>query len=32
MLDRLRGMFIGGPKNLLDPRIHHTPVLAAFPE
>jgi amino acid transporter len=30
MLDRLRDMLIGGPKNLLDPRIHHTLALVAF--
>ncbi len=30
MLDRLRGMLIGGPKNLLDPCIHHTLALVAF--
>src|SRR5437867_7895216 len=30
MLDRLRALLIGGPKNLLDPRIHHTLALVAF--
>jgi amino acid transporter len=30
MLDRLRDLLIGGPKNLLDPRIHHTMALVAF--
>src|SRR5215510_4197925 len=30
MLDRLRDLLIGGPKNLLDPRIHHTLALVAF--
>src|SRR3989442_13264444 len=30
MLDRLRDLLIGGPKNLLDPRIHHTLALIAF--
>lgn len=30
MLDRLREVLIGGPKNLLDPRIHHTLALVAF--
>src|SRR5262245_55345881 len=30
MLDRLRDVLIGGPKNLLDPRIHHTLALVAF--
>src|SRR5262249_59255426 len=29
-LDRLRDLLIGGPKNLLDPRIHHTLALVAF--
>jgi amino acid transporter len=29
MLDRLRDLLIGGPKNLLDPRIHHTLALVA---
>ncbi len=30
MLERLRGVLLGGPKNLLDPRIHHTLALIAF--
>src|SRR5437867_2256843 len=30
MLDRLRALLIGGPKNLLDPRIHHHLALIAF--
>src|SRR6266508_540266 len=30
MLDRLRDLLIGGPRNLLDPRIHHTLALVAF--
>jgi amino acid transporter len=30
VLDRLRGLLFGGPKNLLDPRIHHTIALIAF--
>lgn len=30
MLDRLRGILLGGPKNLLDPRIHHQLALIAF--
>ena len=30
MLERLRGLLIGGPKNLFDPRIHHTLALVAF--
>lgn len=30
MLERLRGALLGGPKNLLDPRIHHTLALIAF--
>jgi amino acid transporter len=30
VLDRLRGLLIGGPKNLLDPRIHHSLALIAF--
>ena len=30
MLERLRGLLIGGPKNLLDPRIHHHLALIAF--
>src|SRR5437867_7574086 len=30
MLDRLRALLIGGPKNLLDPRIHHNLALIAF--
>ena len=30
MLERLRGILIGGPKNVLDPRIHHTLALVAF--
>ena len=30
MLDRLRGLLLGGPKNLLDPRIHHNLALIAF--
>lgn len=29
MLERLRGLLIGGPKNLLDPRIHHHLALIA---
>ena len=30
MLDRLRGVLLGAPKNLLDPRIHHNLALIAF--
>src|SRR5258705_7082212 len=30
MLDRLRDLLLGGPKNLLDPRIHHSLALIAF--
>ncbi len=30
MLERLRGLLLGGPKNLLDPRIHHSLALIAF--
>src|SRR5258705_521732 len=30
MLDRLRDLLIGGPKNLFDPRIHHHLALIAF--
>lgn len=30
MLDRLRGLLLGGRKNLLDPRIHHQLALIAF--
>lgn len=30
MLERLRGLLLGGPKNLLDPRIHHQLALIAF--
>ena len=30
MLDRLRGFLLGAPKNLLDPRIHHSLALVAF--
>ena len=30
MLERLRGFLLGGPKNLLDPRIHHSLALIAF--
>src|SRR2546428_9417776 len=30
MVNRLRDLLIGGPKNLLDPRIHHTLALIAF--
>ena len=30
MLERLRGILLGGPKNILDPRIHHTLALIAF--
>ncbi len=30
MLERLRGILLGGPKNLLDPRIHHSLALIAF--
>ena len=29
MLERLRGLLLGGPKNLLDPRIHHRLALVA---
>src|SRR6185295_13075674 len=28
--ERLRGILLGGPKNLLDPRIHHSLALVAF--
>jgi amino acid transporter len=30
VLERLRGLLLGGPKNLLDPRIHHHLALVAF--
>ncbi|MGH7731526.1 MAG: APC family permease [Candidatus Eiseniibacteriota bacterium] len=30
MLERLRGLLIGGPKNLFDPRVHHSLALVAF--
>ena len=30
MFGRLRGLLLGGPKNLLDPRIHHNLALIAF--
>src|SRR2546426_359217 len=30
MVNRLRDLLIGGPKNLLDPRIHHHLALIAF--
>lgn len=30
MFERLRGILLGGPKNLLDPRIHHSLALIAF--
>ncbi len=30
MLDRIRALLLGGPKNLLDPRIHHSLALIAF--
>src|SRR5258706_6651385 len=30
MFERLRGFLLGGPKNLLDPRIHHSLALVAF--
>ena len=30
MLERLRGLVLGSPKNLLDPRIHHSLALVAF--
>jgi amino acid transporter len=30
VFERLRGFLLGGPKNLLDPRIHHTLALVAF--
>ena len=30
MLERLRGLLLGGPKNLFDPRIHHSLALIAF--
>ena len=30
VLARLRDLLVGGPKNLLDPRIHHTLALVAF--
>lgn len=30
MLERLKGLLLGGPKNLLDPRIHHQLALIAF--
>ncbi len=29
MIDRLKGLLLGGPKNLLDPRIHHSLALIA---
>jgi len=30
VLEKLRGLLVGGPKNLLDPRIHHHLALIAF--
>src|SRR5256712_1452322 len=30
VLERLRAALLGGPKNLFDPRIHHTLALIAF--
>src|SRR5437867_11525359 len=30
VLERLRGLLVGGRKNILDPRIHHTLALVAF--
>ncbi len=30
MLERLRGLLLGAPKNILDPRIHHQLALIAF--
>jgi amino acid transporter len=30
VLERLRGLLIGGPKNLFDPRVHHSMALIAF--
>jgi len=30
VLDRLRSLLLGGPKNLFDPRIHHSLALIAF--
>ena len=30
VFERLRGILIGGPRNVLDPRIHHTLALIAF--
>ena len=30
MFDRIRGILLGGPRNLLDPRIHHSLALVAF--
>src|SRR6267143_5083398 len=30
MFERVRGILLGGPKNLLDPRIHHSLALVAF--
>ena len=30
MFERLRGLLLGAPKNLLDPRIHHNLALVAF--
>ena len=30
MFDRLRGVLLGGPKNLFDPRVHHNLALIAF--
>ena len=30
MLERLKAVLLGGPKNLFDPRIHHTLALIAF--
>ena len=30
MLERLKGLLLGGPKNLFDPRIHHSLALVAF--
>jgi len=30
VLDRLRGLILGGRKNIFDPRIHHQLALIAF--
>jgi len=30
VFDRIRGILLGGPRNLLDPRIHHSLALVAF--